>query len=455
MISALIDGTVLAQESGGSSSSSASEFGPVEMLMIAAVVLCIVLAAFFAMSETALTRVSRIKANSLAEDGRKGAGPLKRLADRPEIFITPLLLLVLLCHLIISTLLTLLVEGPFGFIGVVVALALELVFIFVLSEAGPKTWALQHTERAALIAAPPVSFVVSLPPLKVLTRGLIWLTNLVIPGKGLPHGPATSEQELLAMADAAHEDDVIEKGEREIIHSVIEFGDTVTREVMVPRPDMVTVAATATIDEAMDLAIKHGFSRIPASRESKDDIAGIVYVKDLMRASRDGRAGESVGSIVRPARFAPEGKRVAELMREMQALKYHMAIVLDEYGGTAGLVTLEDLIEELVGEIVDEYDVEEPQLERLPNGDVRVTSRMLIDEINDLLDVEWPSEDWDSVGGLVFNLLGHPAAEGETVEYHGHRLRAERVKGRRIGRVRITRIPDPEDAGREALLHEA
>ena len=443
---------LVAQKAGETSS---SQFGTVQVLMLVAVVVLIFLAGFFAMSETALTRVSRVKATGLVEERRRGSMALKRLVDHPERFLNPLLLLLLLTHLTISTLLTLLVEGPFGAIGVVIALFLELVFIFILSEAGPKTWALQNGERAALLVAPAVNALVSLPPIQLLSRFLIWISNVLLPGKGLPHGPATSEQELLAMADAAHEDDVIEKGEREIIHSVIEFGDTVTREVMVPRPDMVTVAATATIHEAMDLAIKHGFSRIPASRESKDDIAGIVYVKDLMRASRDGRADESVGSIVRPARFAPEGKRVAELMREMQALKYHMAIVLDEYGGTAGLVTLEDLIEELVGEIVDEYDVEEPQLERLPNGDVRVTSRMLIDELNDLLDVEWPSEDWDSVGGLVFNLLGHPAAEGETVEYHGHRLRAERVKGRRIGRVRITSIADPEDSGLEVLLYEA
>ena len=442
---------VAAADSGGSKS-----LGTVQVLMLVAVVILIFLAGFFAMAETALTRTSRIRATTLEEEGKRGSAALKKLVDHPERFLNPLLLLLLFSHLAISTLLTIVVEHQFGAIGVAIALFLELVVIFIASEAGPKTWAIQHGDRAALLVAPTVRGIVMLPPVQLVSRMLISLSNAILPGKGLPHGPATSEQELLAFADAAHEDDVIEKGEREIIHSVIEFGDTVTREVMVPRPDMVTVASTATIEEAMDVAIKHGFSRIPATRESKDDISGIIYVKDLMRASRDGRSQELVGSIVRPARFAPEGKRVSELMREMQAHKYHMAIVLDEYGGTAGLVTLEDLIEELVGDIVDEYDVEEAQLERLPNGDVRVTSRMLIDELNDLLDVEWPSEDWDSVGGLVFNLLGHPAAEGESVEYHGHLLRAERVKGRRIGRVRVTRLPDPEEADeREALMNEA
>ena len=242
------------------------------------------------------------------------------------------------------------------------------------------------------------------------------------------------------MADAALDDDIIEKDERSMIHSVIEFGDTVVREVMKPRTDMITIEAGASVDDAMAIAIKAGFSRIPVIKESKDDIAGIVYAKDMMRAQRDGKSDQPVAAIIRPARFAPESKRVSELMREMQAQKFHMAIVVDEYGGTAGLVTLEDLIEELIGEIVDEYDVEEAQIERLPDGDVRVTAGMLIDELNELLEVEWPSEDWDTVGGLVFNRLGHVPHEGETNDYEGHRLRAERVKGRRIGRVRITKI---------------
>jgi putative hemolysin len=223
----------------------------------------------------------------------------------------------------------------------------------------------------------------------------------------------------------------------------------VVREVMKPRPDMIAIDASDSIDDAMEIAIKAGYSRIPVIRESKDDIAGIVYAKDMMRAQRDGKALQPVAAIIRPARFAPESKRVSELMREMQAQKFHMAIVLDEYGGTAGLVTLEDLIEELIGEIVDEYDVEEAQIERLPDGDVRVTASMLIDELNELLDVEWSRNDWDTVGGLVFNRLGHVPHEGETVDYEGHRLRAERVKGRRIGRVRITRLPDDGEEAEE------
>jgi putative hemolysin len=244
------------------------------------------------------------------------------------------------------------------------------------------------------------------------------------------------------MADVAVEEDVIEREERQLIHSIIEFGDTVVREVMVPRPDMVAVEARATQSDVMEVVMSAGFSRIPVYEQGIDDIAGLVYAKDLMRATREGRGDEPVRELVRSARFVPETKRVAELMPEMQREKAHMAIVIDEYGGTAGLVTLEDLIEELVGEIVDEYDVEEAKVEPLANGDVRVNARMPIDDINELLDVEFPSGDWDTVGGLIYNLLGHVPIEGESVDFDGHRLRAEKVQGRRIGRVRISK-PEP------------
>jgi putative hemolysin len=212
------------------------------------------------------------------------------------------------------------------------------------------------------------------------------------------------------------------------------------REVMVPRPDMVTVSAAFRVADVIEVVILNGYSRVPVSGDGIDDIVGIAYAKDLVRAERDGKADHPVREVVRPARFVPETKRVAELLREMQATRNHLAIVVDEYGSTAGLVTLEDLIEELVGEIVDEYDVEDPLIEPLPGGDVRVNARMHIDELNELLDADLPQGDWDTVGGLLFGLLGHVPVEGETVDADGLRLRAEKVQGRRIGRVRITRV---------------
>jgi putative hemolysin len=410
-----------------------------EVVMLVAIVLLVVTAAFLALAETSLTRMSRVKALALQEEGRRGAGLLIRLVDHPERFLNPILLLVLVCHLVAATLVGVLATRFFGALGVAAATFFEVVVIFVLAEAAPKTWALQHGERSALLSAPFVAAVVDFWPVRLLARALIGLSNLILPGKGLRQGPFVSEEELLATVDVALEDEVIEREERALIHSIIEFGDTVAREVMVPRPDMVAVEGRDRVRDVMEVAMAAGYSRIPVYEQGIDDICGVVFTKDLMKAERGGQAHDEVRSLVREAHFVPETKRVSELMREMQREKFHIAIVVDEYGGTAGLVTLEDLIEELVGEIVDEFDVEEPTIEKLANGDVRVNARMPIDEVNELLHADMPSGDWDTVGGLVFNLLGHVPTEGESVAVDGYSLTAEKVQGRRIGRVRITR----------------
>ncbi len=403
-----------------------------------------------AMAETALTRMNLIKALTLQEQGRRGSGKLARLMEHPERWLNPLLLLNLACTLVAATLVEYVAHDVFGAWGVVVATAFEVLFIFVVAEAVPKTWAIQHGERTAVLTAPLVSAMASLPPLRILARALIAVANLVIPGKGLRRGPFVSEEELLTMADMAVVEDVIEGEERALIHSIIEFGDTVVREVRVPRPDMVAVDANTTIADVLERAITAGYSRIPVFEDSIDDVVGIVFTKDLMRAARDTDTDDPVRTLARLAHFVPESKRVAELMREMQDEKFHMAIVVDEYGGTAGLVTLEDLIEELVGEIVDEYDVEEPLIEWLPNGDSRVNARMAVDELNDLLHARLPEgDDWDSVGGLLLNLIGHVPKDGELAEVAGWRLTAERVQGRRIGRVRLTRVGQDEEPGEE------
>jgi CBS domain containing-hemolysin-like protein len=266
-------------------------------------------------------------------------------------------------------------------------------------------------------------------------------------GDGDSSAQNVTEYELLAMADVAHAEDVIEIEERAFIHSIIDFGDTVVREVMVPRPDMVTAEAGLTVSEALRKALAAGYSRVPVYRENIDDVVGIAYAKDLMRSEHDGRDTEPVGEHVRPAQFVPETKRVTSMLREMQDRKFHLAIVVDEYGGTAGLVTLEDLIEELVGEIVDEFDVEEPAVERLDGGGIVVTGRMSLDDAADLLGAELPEGGWDTVGGLLFDLAGRVPSEGESVTVEGFRLVAERVQGRRIARVRIepsTEAPVPE-----------
>ena len=256
----------------------------------------------------------------------------------------------------------------------------------------------------------------------MIVRGLLGLVNTILPGKGLKKGPFVTEEEIRQMADVAAEEAAIETSERELIHSIFEFGDTVVREVMVPRPDMIAVEADATVDEGIALAISAGKSRLPSFDDSTDNIVGLVFLKDLVARSAAGEGSEPVRGSLRSPHYVPESKRVAELLREMQTEKFHMAIVVDEYGGTAGLVTMEDLLEEIVGEITDEYDVEEPQVERLPDGTLRVPGRTPIDEVDELLDVELPQDEWDTVGGLVFNTLGHVPGRGRVRTPDRHRV---------------------------------
>ena len=415
--------------------------------VVAAIAVLVVLAGFFAMAETALTRMSRLKVVALQEEGRRGAVALLKVVNEPERYINPILLLVLVCHTLMATLVGT-VFGPLGLAGFVVSYVIELVVIFVLAESGPKTFAVQRTERAALLAAPAIVAIAGFPPIRLLTRGLIGLANLLFPGSGSPVGPSTSEQELLALATEAESEDVIETEERVLIHSIIEFGDTITREVMVARPDMASVEARSSVDDALEILLLAGYSRMPVHNRSIDDIRGLVYLKDLVRASRDGKGAEPVEAIVREAKIVPETKRVAVLMREMQLGKFHMAVVVDEYGGVAGVVTLEDLIEELVGDIVDEYDDEEPLIKDLGDGAWSVAGTIPVDEINERLRLSVPEDDdWDTLGGYLFHRLGHVPDIGERVESDGHVFTVEKMGANRIDRIRVELAAnEPADA---------
>jgi magnesium and cobalt exporter, CNNM family len=416
-----------------------SRFESTDWILIVVIVVLLVASAGLALAETSLVRVSRVKALSLLEEKRRGAKQLARLTEHPEGFLNPVLLLVLICQLVTATFIGILADRWFGTLGVLAAIVFEVVVIFVFAEALPKNWAVQNLERSALSAAPVVSAVIRFPPIRFVSSGLIGLANLL--GPGAKRRTEVSESELLAMADVALEEEVIETDERRLIHSIIEFGDTIVREVMVPRPDMCTVEAQRTVSETLGISMSAGYSRLPVYSENIDDVLGIAYTKDLVHAEREGKSDKHVSDFARTAHFVPETKRVSQLMREMQELKYHMAIVVDEYGGTAGLVTLEDLIEELVGEIVDEYDVEEPPVEELGGGALSVSARLDVDELGELTRAELPDGDWDTVGGLLYNLLGRVPNEGESVEAGGLRLEAQKVQGNRIGRVKVVQLP--------------
>jgi CBS domain containing-hemolysin-like protein len=403
------------------------------------------IAAFLAAAETSLTRMSRARAAYLHEEGRRGAHRLLALVEQPARFLNLVLLLVLVVQFFATALFTSVMSRLVGGgLGVAIAATVMTILTFIFAEVAPKTYAVQQTDRAALTVAPFVYVLTRLPVLGPLTRLLIAIGNVVTPGKGLKSGPFVSEDEIKAMVDEAERDDVIEEEEREMIHSVFEFGDTILREVMVPRPDMVAVPVTTSLQEVLELMLRTGYSRIPVYQGDIDDVVGLAYAKDVLRRLHDGQADKPLADILRPATHMPESMKAAECLREMRRRKTHMVIVIDEYGGTAGLVTLEDLLEEIVGEIADEYDLDEPNVEPLPDGDYRVNARLGIDEVNELLDVELPATEWDTIGGLLFNVVGGVPRDGQEVEFQGLRLRAERVQGRRIGRVRIHRLGPPE-----------
>ncbi len=419
---------------------TSAEFMFVDAVALAALVVLALVAAILVAAEEAFDRSSVARADSLAEyDGRRATRLAQLLALPEEEVRNPLRLLVVLFQLSEAALAAVLAFRFFNQPLSTVLIVANMFFMFVATEALPRTWSILNVDRSALVLAGPAGMLLRFGPSRLLARFLIGLTNVVMPGKGLRQGPFAVPEELIALADAAVEDDVIDETERDLIESAIEFGDTIVREVMVPRTDMVTVSKGATVADVLEKASVVGFSRVPVVGESIDDVVGLAYVKDLIRAELDGHADQEIDTLVRTAPFVPETKKVSELLREMQRETYHMAIAVDEYGGIAGLVTLEDLIEELVGEIVDEYDVEEPLVERLVDGSLRVDARILIDEVNDLGGLQLPEGDWDTVGGLAFDVFGRVPAVGETCEVASHYLKVERVQGRRITKVRVSR----------------
>jgi putative hemolysin len=413
-----------------------------DWLLVAAIVVLFLASIWLALIETAFTRMSRVRALALEEDGHRGAGRLARMLEHPERTLNVVYLLALFCQLTTGSLVGFVLSRAVGAWGFVIGIVLQFVLFFVIGEVAPKTYALQHTDGAALCNARLLAFLTSFPPLHYASSALIGLANLLIPGRQPKEGPFVSEEEIRTMADVAADEEAIERDERKLIHSIFEFGDMVVREAMTPRTDMVSISADATIEEGITAAIEAGYSRLPAYEGSTDNIIGLVFLKDLVSLARASKRNEPIRTALREAVFVPEQKRVAELLREMQTKQFHMAVVIDEYGGTSGIVTLEDLLEEIVGDIADEYDLEEPSVEHLPDGGLRVPGGTSIDDVSDELGIELPDTEWDTVGGLVFNLLGHVPEEGECVRFQGLEFRTERVQGRRIVSVHIRPAPN-------------
>jgi CBS domain containing-hemolysin-like protein len=415
--------------------------------LVAVVVLLVLFGSVLAMSEAALTRMTRVRALALEDEARRNASMLVRIESDPPQFLNAIYLWVMLAQNGSAILVAILAEHYLGNVWITIASVLFTLLYFVVVEAMSKTFAILHSDRVALALAPVVYWLSRI--LYWPTRLLIGIANVLLPGRGLRQGPFVSEEEIRAMAEAGHEEGAIEEEEKELIHSIFEFGDTVVREVMTPQPDVVAIEVSRSLEELMDLVIRHGYSRIPVYRDTLNDIVGIVYAKDVLRQSRSGRNGRTLEELARPAHFVPESKKVADLLKDMQREKFHVAVVVDEYGSVAGLVTLEDLLEEIVGEITDEYDREEPQVEPAGDGRYRVNARLPVDELNEILEVELPDEEWDTVGGLMMAVLGHLPHQGERVDFEGLRFTAERVQGRRVAKVLVERV-EPSPAREQA-----
>jgi CBS domain containing-hemolysin-like protein len=419
------------------------------VLLVVAGVL-VLLAGLFASAEAALASYSIVRADERVEQGVRGAVRLRTLLEDPPQYLNTALLLRLVCEI---TAIVLVAEAfalvlPVTWQHVLIVAAMMVLVSYVVIGVGPRTLGRQNAERVALASAGPIMALTKV--LGPIPKLLILLGNALTPGKGFAEGPFASEAELRALVDHAERTSVIESGERQMIHSVFELGDTIVREVMVPRTDMVFIERHKKLRQLTSLALRSGYSRIPVVGESLDDIVGVVYLKDVMRRVYDNAQAESterVESVMRPCMYIPDSKPVDELLREMQAARMHVAIVVDEYGGTAGLVTIEDILEEIVGEITDEYDEAPDAPEALSDGAYRVSSRMPIDELGELFGVPLDDDDVDSVGGLMAKLLGKVPIPGAKVEIEGLELVAERPSGRRnqLGTVLVRKAEPATD----------
>jgi magnesium and cobalt exporter, CNNM family len=432
-----------------------------DVLLPVATAALVVAAGLCAAADAALSRVSRVSVEDYVRDGRRGALALRRVLTDPPRFLNVLLLLQVVGEMAAAVMVAVWAVGRFGsqWSTVLATAAVMVVVSYVVVGVSPRTIGRQHADGVALLVAPVVYRLAAV--LGPLPRLLIALGNALTPGRGFRDGPFTSEAELRDLVDLAEASKVIESDERQMIHSVFELGDTIVREVMVPRTDIVFVERAKTLRQAMSLALRSGFSRIPVVGESEDDVVGIVYLRDLAKRTYEYRESESterVESLMRPASFVPDSKPVDELLREMQAERNHVAIVVDEYGGTAGLVTIEDILEEIVGEIADEYDRELPRVEELADGALRVTARLPVDELEEIFGVALEQDDdaVETVGGLLAQALGRVPIPGAIANVGPLELHAEGARGRRnrIATVVVRRVGlEPVDFAGDGVGH--
>ena len=432
------------------------------MIDILILILLTFLEGFFVAGEIALVSIRRSRVEQLVDEGSSGARRVRRLLEEPGRFLAVSQLGLTVIGFFASAYAAVsLVEGfakvlvgvgvdpntseTIALIIVTIVLAL---FTIIFAELVPKTLALANTERVAIALSLPIDFLARAlgPLIRVLTGVTAWITKLF--GANVSNEAQITAEELRLIVERGGEQGVLEAEEEQMINSIIELGERRLHEVMIPRIAIVSLPASATLDEAIDKVVDEGHSRIPIYEESVDEVVGILYAKDLLPFLKPGSGPRpAVRTLLRPPVFVPESMTIDDLLHEFQRRKVHIAIVLDEYGGTAGLVTIEDLLEEIVGEIQDEYDTEEPMVVRLSESEARVDGRADIDDLVELFDIDLGLEDddeYDTVGGLIYHRIGGVPSPGDQVDVDGLHLTVESTDGRRVGKVLVVRRP-PEN----------
>lgn len=410
-----------------------------EILHLAFLVVLLMFSAFFSGSETALMVSNRVKIKELSQEGNKKARTAEGLLKYPERLLTTILVGNNLVNIAASSIATSLAITFFGGKGVGIATGVMTVLVLIFGEIIPKSFSAQKPEKVAIQVSPYIKTleIILTPVIKIF----VWLTRKVNALGGVQPGaqkPYVTEEEILRYIHVGEREGIIERKEKEMINSIFEFGDTMVKEVMVPRIDIVAVEVNTPLSVLLNLFREKGHSRIPVYRETIDNIIGMVYAKDLLNFMGEGLENRvEIKEIMREPYYVPETKRVDQLLSELQKERVHMAIVLDEYGGTAGIVTIEDLIEEIVGEIQDEYDKEEREIEFLNEGEIIVDGRVDIDELNDLLEISLPAEDYETISGFILSRLGYLPEEGEELQFDDLRLRVDRVENHRIMKIRL------------------
>jgi putative hemolysin len=407
----------------------------VEILLF---LICILLSAFFSSSEVALISITRAKVRTLVNEGRHGAAAVAALKESPEHLLITILIGNTVVNIAAAAIATALAIQQFGDIGVGIATGFVTIMLLVFSEIGPKIYAARASDSFALTIAP-IILVLS----RIFTP-VIWLVERVSPSLGIGREvaePAVTEEEIKEWIDVGKEEGTIEQGEQDMLYSVLEFGDTTAREIMTPRVDVILMEDSISFEEAIRIFNDTGFSRIPVYHDQIDNITGILNVKDVFAAMVSHRKDSTVKDVMYDPMFVPETKKIDDLLKELQVHRVQMAIVIDEYSSFVGIVTVEDILEELVGDILDEYDKEEPDVQELAPGVHVVDAQMWVEDINEAMDLSLPTdESYETIGGLIIDRLGHlPQHPGEKVEIDNGRLTlvVMQMHGRRIVKVKI------------------